>query len=85
MPTVLDNPPELPFEASWILQDYALVDREGMSGTPTVGGMRSVLDEAGIEDREERARIIRLWVRMRAAEARFRESKRKQEQRAGKA
>jgi hypothetical protein len=58
----------VPLPGRWLYHGYDEIDRDE-SARPTFKGMVAVLDEYGVEDREERLRWRRLWRRMYRAEA----------------
>ena len=61
---LLGRMPEVPSCAADLYAGFWEIDREGMTGSPTMAGMRAVLDELGVSDRLLRRRIRQLWAQM---------------------
>lgn len=75
---ILERCPEVLRGLRWVWDAYWEIDRDGMSGALTMTGMRAVLDEWGVTDRERRYEIRQLWRAMHAEEANIREKNRKE-------
>jgi len=79
-PEILAEREVLHSESVWLWDGYLEIDRDGMSGVPTMRGMREVLDEYGVTDREERRFARKVWRQMFAKESEIREKRRKAEE-----